>query len=389
MSRLDAVVVGGGVVGATCALALSNAGLQVALVEARQPGDWRADTPDLRVFAFAPDNKALLEDLGVWEPVAKARASAYRRMRVWDAIGTTALEFDADSMATPQLGWIIENGLLVDRLWQALDKAGVEVHCPERVASISQDDTGVRVRFESGRGLDCRIAIAADGAQSTLRDLAGVKVAAEDYAQRGVVAYLSADRPHEGTAYQRFLAEGPLALLPFEGRRISIVWTLPSARAEAMCTMAEDEFNAAVTRASDRCLGELTLVSERASFPLGRQLVDSQLQGRVLVMGDAAHVVHPLAGQGVNLGLRDVAALLASVRDAAARKQAFDSTTRLMRWARRRKSDNVVSAMAFDTINKVYRRDDPLAGMVRASALAVAERAGPLKRALWRHAAGM
>lgn len=389
MSRLDVVVVGGGVVGATCALALSKAGLQVALVEARQPGHWRADTPDLRVFAFAPDNKALLDDLGVWEPVAKARACAYRRMRVWDAIGTSALEFDVDSMATPQLGWIIENGLLVDRLWQALDKAGVEVHCPERVASISQDDTGVRVRFESGRGLDCRIAIAADGAQSTLRDLAGVKVAAEDYAQRGVVAYLSADRPHEGTAYQRFLAEGPLALLPFEGRRISIVWTLPSARAEAMCTMAEDEFNAAVTRASDRCLGELTLVSERASFPLRRQLVDSQLQGRVLVMGDAAHVVHPLAGQGVNLGLRDVAALLASVRDAAARKQAFDSTTRLMRWARRRKSDNVVSAMAFDTINKVYRRDDPLAGMVRASALAVAERAGPLKRALWRHAAGV
>ncbi|QIK81198.1 FAD-dependent oxidoreductase [Lysobacter sp. HDW10] len=389
MSQLDVVVVGGGVVGACCALALSKAGLRVAIVEANAPATWHADSPDLRVFAFAPDNQALFEDLGVWQEVSNARAHAYRHMHVWDALSASTLSFDADRMGTPQLGWIIENALLIDRLWQALDRVGIETHCPERVESIREDASGVRIRFESGRGVDCRVAIAADGGNSKLRELAGIAVNTEDYEQRGLVAYLSTERAHEDTAFQRFLPEGPLALLPVEGNRVSIVWTLPQAQAEAMSRMDEAAFNHAVTRASDRCLGDLTLASDRASFPLRRQLVDTQIKGRILVIGDAAHVVHPLAGQGVNLGLRDVSALLASVRDAAARKQAFDAPSRLARWARHRKSDNVVSAMAFETINKVYRSTHPLAGIVRGTALGVAGKSGPLKRALWRHAAGI
>lgn len=389
MSRMDAVVVGGGVVGAVCALALRKAGLQVALVEAKSPETWRADSPDLRVFAFAPDNQHFLDDLGVWNAIAAARVQPYRQMQVWDALGRARLAFDADRMGTRQLGFIVENALLVDRLWQAMDRAGVEVHCPERVASFSEDDNGVRVRFESGQGIDCRIAVAADGGNSRLRELAGIDLHSEDYAQRGVVAYLKTERPHQGTAFQRFLAEGPLALLPFEGNAVSIVWTLPTAQAEAVCALEAAAFGRAVTRASDRCLGDLTLASERASFPLRRQLVQTQVKGRVLVIGDAAHVVHPLAGQGVNLGVRDVSALFASVRDALERKQAFDAPSRLAKWARKRKSDNVVSAMAFDTINKMYRNTHPLAGVLRSGALAIAQNGGPLKRALWRHAAGV
>lgn len=388
MSALDVVVVGGGVVGATCALALAKTGLQVALVEARQPVHWRADTPDLRVFAIAPDNQALLEELGVWASVQTARAPAYRHMTVWDAMSDARLSFHAHRMAVTQLGWIVENNLLIDRLWQAMDRAGIEIHCPESVVELDANDVGVRLRFESGRALSCKIAIAADGADSKLRALAGVEMRSEDYAQKGVVAYLSTALPHEGTAFQRFLGQGPLALLPFEGQQVSIVWTLPTAEAEAMCQMDPEDFNRAVTRASDRCLGDLKLVSARASFPLRRQLVDTQVSGRVLVIGDAAHVVHPLAGQGVNLGLRDVAALYTCVRDAQARKQPFDTAARLARWARQRKSDNVVSAMAFDTVNKLYRSTHPVAGVIRAGALTVAGRAGPLKRALWRHAAG-
>ena len=184
MSRrgtLDAVVVGGGVVGTACALALAREGLQVALVEGREPAPWSAQKPDLRVFAFAHDNAALLEALGVWPQVAQARARPYLRMRVWDAAGGGELAFDADTLGRRELGWIVENGLLVDRLWAALPAAGVQLLCPARVEEMEQDARGVRLRLDDGRRIEAAVAIAADGGESTLRTLAGLAVARHDY----------------------------------------------------------------------------------------------------------------------------------------------------------------------------------------------------------------
>lgn len=385
----DVIVVGGGVVGAACALALAEAGLEVTLVEGREPPAWQPQQPDLRVYAFAPDNAQLLRTLGVWPAVLGARACAYRRMRVWDAAGGEELQFDADRLGREQLGWIVENDLLVDRLWAALPAAGVQLCCPARVDALEQDADGVRVRLEDGRRLDAALAIAADGADSTLRRLAGVEVSRQEYGQRGVVAYIDTEQDNQATAWQRFLTTGPLAVLPAGTRRSSIVWTLPDAEAERVLALDEAAFNAELTRAFGARLGAMTLASRRAAFPLRRQLASAYVAGRVLALGDAAHVVHPLAGQGVNLGLRDVAALHATVLRALQRRQDWASPDRLQRWARERRSENTVSAYGFDAINTIFSNDEMHLTLARGCALGSVGRLPPLVSALWKRAAGL
>lgn len=392
MSRrggLDAVVVGAGVVGSTCALALAREGLRVALVEGREPAPWSAQRPDLRVFAFAHDNAALLASLDVWPQVAQARAHPYLRMRVWDAAGGGELAFDADALGRRELGWIVENGLLVDRLWAALPGAGVHLHCPARVEAMEQDERGVRLRLDDGRRVDAAVAIAADGGESTLRALAGLEVSRHDYGQRGVVGYVDSERRNEATAWQRFLDTGPLAVLPVDTHRSSIVWTLPDAEAERVLALDDEALGRELTNAFAGRLGAMRPVSPRAAFPLRRQLASDYVAGRVLVLGDAAHVVHPLAGQGVNLGLRDVTALRDHMRDANRRGIDIASPQRLARWARSRKSENAINAHAFSAINRIYSNDALWPTLLRGHALGIAGKLPPLTRALWRHAAGV
>lgn len=392
MSRrgvLDAVVVGGGVVGTACALALAREGLQVALVEGREASPWSAQRPDLRVFAFAHDNAALLETLGVWPQVTQARAHPYLRMRVWDAAGGGELAFDADALGRRELGWIVENGLLVDRLWSALPAAGVHLHCPARVESMEQDERGVRLRLDDGRRIDAAVAIAADGGESTLRTLAGLDVSRHDYGQRGVVGYVDSERPNEATAWQRFLDTGPLAVLPVDKHRSSIVWTLPDAEAERVLALDDEAFGRELTNAFAGRLGAMRAASPRAAFPLRRQLASDYVAGRVLVLGDAAHVVHPLAGQGVNLGLRDVAGLRDLVRDARQRRADWTAPHRLRRWARVRRSDNTVAAYGFDAINKVFSNDEMHLTLARGALLGLAGRMPPLLSLFWKRASGL
>ncbi|AMJ57607.1 MULTISPECIES: UbiH/UbiF family hydroxylase [Stenotrophomonas] len=385
----DAVIVGGGVVGAACALALAQEGQQVALVEGREPPPWSPHKPDLRVFAFAADNAALLDTLGVWKQVDQSRAHAYRRMRVWDAAGGDDLTFDADTLGRRELGWIVENGLLVDRLWAALPAAGVQLYCPARVEAMEQDAQGVRLRLDDGRRVEASIAIAADGSESTLRTLAGLDVSRHDYGQRGVVAYVDSALPNEDTAWQRFLATGPLAVLPFARNRSSIVWTLPDAEAERVLALDEDSFNRELTNAFAGRLGEMRLASARAAFPLRRQLAKAYVAGRVLTLGDAAHVVHPLAGQGVNLGLRDVAGLRDLVRAAKQRRQEWSAPHRLQRWARMRRSENTVAAYSFDAINKVFSNDEMHLTLARGALLGLAGKMPPLVSLFWKRASGL
>ena len=387
--QMDVVIVGAGVVGATCALALAKLGLDVVLVEGREPPRWSAESPDLRVYAFAPDNAALLQECGVWDAVLAARAPAYRRMRVWDGAGGGELAFDADALGREQLGWIIENNLLVDRLWAALPAAGVHLHCPARVESMEQDEEGVRLRLDNGSRVDARLAIAADGADSSLRELAGLQVSAHDYAQRGVVAFVETDASNEATAWQRFLPTGPLAFLPFVDGRSSIVWTLPDSEAQRVLALDDDAFNRELTNAFAARLGEVRVVSKRAAFPLRRQLAESYLAGKVLLMGDAAHVVHPLAGQGVNLGLRDVARLRDLIVDAQSRRADWTSSHRLARWARECRSANAAAAYTFDGINRVFSNDEMHATLLRGKLLGVAGKLPGLTNLFWKRASGL
>lgn len=385
-ARSDVVVVGGGVVGAACALALAGQGLRVELVEAAAPQPWSRERPDLRVFALAADSAALLGALGVWDSIRSARAQPYRRMHVWDAAGGGELEFDGDDFGREELGWIVENGLLVDRLREALPAAGVDVHCPARVAGLAQVEDGVRLELEDGRRLVARVVVAADGGNSGLRRMAGVGVRGRDYGHRGVVAYVQTERPHRDTAWQRFLPDGPLAFLPFGDGSCSIVWSLPNDEAARVLALDDVAFGAGLTRAFGGRLGAVHLRSQRAAFPLRLQLADTALAGRVLLLGDAAHVVHPLAGQGVNLGLRDVSELREVVR---AGGTGWDSPHRLARWARRRRSDNTLAAWAFDGIDRVFSNDALLPTLLRGHLFGMASRVPPVAYAMWRRAAGV
>ncbi|PRH83801.1 FAD-dependent oxidoreductase [Arenimonas caeni] len=392
MSRqtFDLVVVGAGVVGSAAALAAARDGLQVALVEAHPPKPWQAAEPDLRVFAFAPDNAALLDDLGVWKSVREARAWPYRRMRVWDAAAGGELCFDADALGHPALGHIVENGLLVDRLWAACGReAGISLHCPDKVVAISQDAQHATVTLAGGSQLRAKLVLGADGAASKVRQLAGLDAEAHDYGQRGLVAYVETELPHQDTAWQRFLPTGPLAFLPFADGRCSIVWSLPEAEAQRLLAADEATFLRELTRAFDARLGDVRSVSARAAFPLRRQLAKDCVAGRIALAGDAAHVVHPLAGQGVNLGLRDVSALRAQWRAAAAQGADFASPHRLARWARARRSENTLAAYSFEAINRAFSNDALLPTLLRGHVLGLAGRLPPVARLLWRRAAGV
>lgn len=393
MSRrgaLDAVIVGAGVVGAAAALSLAEAGLRVAMVEAHEPAPWCEDAPDLRVYAFAPDSSALLQALRVWPAVLSARAQAYRRMRVWDAAGGSELRFDADALGRDSLGHIVEHGLLVDRLWQRVRAdARIETHCPDKLLALSQDESGVSLELQSGARLQARFAFGADGAVSRVRDLLGVESNARDYGQRGIVAYVRTAMPHDDTAWQRFLPSGPLAFLPCVDGRSSIVWTLPNDEAERLLALDDEAFCRELTRAFDARLGDVLEVSPRAAFPLRRQLAKTMLVDRVALIGDAAHAVHPLAGQGVNLGLRDVSSLRASVDDAVRRGLDPFSTHRMQRWARERYSENALAAYSFEAINRVFSNDALLPTLLRGHALGIAGRLPPLTQFLWKRAAGL
>lgn len=387
--RWDVVVVGAGMVGASAALALEREGLKVALVEDQPATAPSAGEPvDLRVVAIAPHAQALLAELGVWPAIAAMRASPYTRMEVTDALAQANLHFDASDYGWQALGHIVENRLVAGALWAALERSAVQRY-QDRVAHHVSDAQGVRVQLAGGAALDARLLIAADGVHSKLRADSLIGVDGAPYGQSALVAHIELERPHAQTAWQRFLPSGPLAFLPLLDGRASIVWTLPGERAQALSQAEEADFIAQLVRASDGRYGRLQLASARALFPLRLQIAQRFAAERLILIGDAAHVVHPLAGQGVNLGFQDVLALRDLVRRARARQRSFCAASDLARWARARRSEATLAARSFDALNRLYAvHDGPLLPL-RALGLNLVDRLSPLKRKLAEQAAGI
>jgi len=393
MKSFDIAVIGAGIVGSCAALSLARAGYRVALVEAHEPKAWSEAVADLRVVALANDNQKLLENCGVWEKIAARRIQAYTDMRVWDAAAGNELHLSASQQARESLGFIIENNNIADALWQALKHENkISCFCPDKLESIEQENT-VSIRLQSGALIKADLVLGADGASSKVRELIGLQSDKKDYGQRAVVAYAKTEFDHQNTAWQRFLPTGPLAFLPCSDGRCSIVWTLPNEEAERLLHCDEESFCRELARAFDARLGNVTEVSQRVAFPLQRQLSKQMLVGRIALIGDAAHTVHPLAGQGVNLGLRDVAALLdllgeakSSMENLKQKNGNLISQHKLERWARQRISENTVAAYSFEAINRVFSNDDVLPTLLRGHALGIANFLSPVRSFLLRQA---
>jgi len=388
--ELDAIVVGGGAIGAALALALARDDFDVALIEKSAPKPWRAeDDVDLRVVAIAPDTRDLLADLDVWNAMASARIGPYRRMRVWDATAPGELAFDAAEQGAAALGWIVENKLIQHVLWQAIGvEPRVRLLCPADVAEIENGDDAATATLADGTRLRARVLIAADGAESPLRAKLAISCSERDYAQRAVVAHVATERAHEHTAWQRFLPGGPLAFLPLGDGRCSIVWSLPNDEAARILALDDETFRAELGAASDFRLGAITAATARAAFPLRLRLAEKYVAGRSVLAGDAAHVVHPLAGQGMNLGFRDVACLRRVLRDARERASDIGAAHVLRRYERERRSENALAARGLDAIERVFDTGHPAIAALRGAGLAIADRVAPLKQLFAAAAAG-
>jgi len=385
----DIAIAGGGMIGAACALALAREGFEVVLIEAREPAPWRADDrEDLRVIALAPSSAKLLDELGVWSAVRDARVSPYAHMHVWDAESGAELQFDATREIRAELGWIVENKLLQWTLWRALEQAGVRRICPGELRDFEARADRVSLELNEGEPLSARVLVIADGAKSTLRDKAGIATRGRDYAQRAVVAHVATEKPHQATAWQRFLRDGPIALLPLRDGRSSIVWTLPEAEAQRVLTLNDHAFCEAVGLATDFRLGCVVETTPRASFPLRLQLAQTYASERCVLLGDAAHAVHPLAGQGANLGLRDVTELVSVLSEARDANRDFAAPHVLQRYARRRRSADTLDALSFDALARTFAWRAPPLVALRGIGMRAMEALGPLKRKLSEHAAG-
>jgi 2-octaprenyl-3-methyl-6-methoxy-1,4-benzoquinol hydroxylase/2-octaprenylphenol hydroxylase len=310
-------------------------------------------------------------------------------MHVWDDASGASIDFDAAAEGRDLLGCIVENSLVQWTLWQALETAGVRRLCPAEVTAFEARDDRIQLQLADGATLPAAVLVAADGAGSPLRQLAGIGTRGRDYAQRAVVAHVDTERAHEDTAWQRFLPGGPLALLPLADGRSSIVWSLPEAEAQRVLALDDRRFCDELGAASDFRLGRITGSTARAAFPLKLQLAERYQAERFVLLGDAAHAVHPLAGQGVNLGLRDVAELRDTLVQARAAGRDIGAEHVLRRYARRRRSADTLDALGFDALARIYAWQSPPLVAARAVGVRLLDRLAPLKRRLSDHAAGL
>ena len=390
-SDYEIVIIGGGCVGGTLACALAEAGLHVAVVEAREAAaDWPVDSVDLRVFAITRASERIFRSIGCWDAIERGGVSPFRDMHVWDAGGAGEIHFDCAELGEPTLGYIIEQRVIQAALNARMQGLPMlERLCPAELTGFERLEDGVRISLADGRVLQSALLVGADGAESRVRGLAGIAVEARPYRQDAIVAVVTTELPHGETAWQRFLPGGPLAFLPLRDGRSSIVWSTSPQRAAELVALDEAAFLERLSESFDHRLGRVVAVEERMRFPLQRLHAAHYVAERLALIGDAAHVIHPLAGQGVNLGLLDAATLAEVILDTRQAGRDIGRLGNLRRYERWRRGDNQRMQLAMDGFKTLFGQTAAPLRLLRNAGLSLVDRSGPLKQTLARHAMGL
>lgn len=390
---MDVVVIGGGLVGMTLGLALAQRGLAACVID-RQPLAVMSDAAyDGRGSAIALGSKQLLDSLGLWADIAP-EAGAILDIRVSDGDSRLFLHYDHTEVGTEPMGWIVENLVTRRALTRALERTPeITLIAPASVERLDRTPGGVTVHLADGRVIRAALAVAADGKNSPIREAAGIRSTRWDYPQTGIVCSVGLEKPHRGIAHERFLPAGPFALLPMSGipghpHRASIVWTEKTELAPQMLALDTNDFESEMTKRFGDFYGRLSLIGQRWSYPLSLLMAARMVDHRLALIGDAAHAIHPIAGQGLNLGLRDIG-VLADVLGAASRLGLdLGDKAVLEDYARRRRVDTLGLIAATDGLNRLFSNDIAPVRLARRLGLAAVNRVPPLKHFFMRHAMG-
>lgn len=388
MTRIhDAVIVGGGLVGASLALALQRSGLDVALIEPQPPQlPPPADSWDRRVYAISPGNAEFLRGLGVWERLDVQRTQRVEAMAIYGDRSAGRLAFSAYDAGLRELAWIVEGGAVQRAQAAAIaESGGITMRCPAQAITLQRDDTCARIVLADGTAVEAQLVVGTDGHESWVRRAAGIDARVSAYDQIGVVANFETEKTHGATALQWFREDGVLALLPLPGNRVSMVWSAAEPHARGLLDLDAQALAETVAAASGYALGGLRLLAPAAGFPLHLSRIARLVAPRVVLAGDAAHQVHPLAGQGVNLGFRD-ARTLASVLAARAPRQDCGEMSLLRRYERARAEDIAATGLSADTLQKLFGARQVWVSGVRNFGLGLVNRLPFLKNRLIRQA---
>lgn len=388
-SHYDIIIVGGGIVGLTMANCLLDTDLKIAVIEQAEPRPV-SDAIDNRVSAINSAASRLFQQLGVWQHMPDDRVSAFEKMFVWDSTGVGQIEFDSAESGLSALGHIIENSVLQQALVTNFgDSTRIDWLCPKKIQTVDLTQHLHYVVLEDGTELSCDLIIGADGSNSIVRQAAAIDFRRKQYGQSGIVATVATELPHESTAWQCFLPSGPLAFLPMSDGRCSIVWSLDDEAVENRLNLDDEAFSRQLEQAFEYKLGVITSVSQRAAFPLGHGHVDSYVQEALALIGDAAHIIHPLAGQGANLGIMDAASLADVIKEALSNNRQWNALHTLRRYERDRKGDNLAMEASMTGFKLLFGNTNPFMATLRNSGLNMVNTLPYLKNRLMQHALGL
>lgn len=392
MQSTDIIVVGGGMVGSLAAVALAECGYDVVLVERQWPDSFDLQQHDLRVSAISHATQRMFEAVGAWVGMESMRVCPYARMRVWE--GDAQTEFDSDSIGRVQLGHIVENQVIQLALLQRAQEL-VRVICPASIESLTSLAEGVSVQLDNGTTLTASLVVAADGANSAVRQLAGITTNSQAYNQHALVATVDTEIPQQDITWQRFTAEGPQAFLPLTNNRASLVWYQSAEFVASLKSLSDTALIDAFHKQFPGELGQILSIQDKGSFPLSWQHATSYVKPHIALIGDAAHSVHPLAGQGVNMGMLDVAALVEVI--ATAGRHDIGSRRVLRRYERWRKGNNEMMIRFLHFIQRSFQPEEiennpvpeSAVKFARQLALNTVHQVGPLNRQCIRLAMGL